>query len=341
MRRGTAQYSQATALAVGTAPPATNTSVCSIAFNDTIIPYSGYNVSLISSSGNAYPGWPQAWQLNGGLNGTVNISQGAPFWNGVIVYPQPIVAQPLNNGPQSIAGNLNMSGYNIVNVGSLGVGTVTPSWPIDVENGGINASGGYLFNGAAPVNHVLLGNGSYYVDSATIPASIISGMGDNYQTAQSNGAAQPQEPAYNFSTAFALSDNSGAATNVGLANSGVTAGTFTNPTLTVGADGRVTSATSEAAIPTIQKLQVTTGICSTANTVSYSSCSFAATWPVAFADANYAVTCTARTPNVPGLTAIWTEAETAAGFNIYLQNGTSNGAVAVTVAEVDCIGVHP
>ena len=34
--------------------------LCSIAFNDTIIPYSGYNVSLLSSSGNAYPGWPQA-----------------------------------------------------------------------------------------------------------------------------------------------------------------------------------------------------------------------------------------------------------------------------------------
>ena len=44
---------------------------CSIAFNDTIIPYSGYNVRCISSSGNAYPGWPQAWQLNGGFTGTV------------------------------------------------------------------------------------------------------------------------------------------------------------------------------------------------------------------------------------------------------------------------------
>ena len=52
--------------------PTVNDVPCTIAFNDTIIPYSGYNVSLISSNGNAYPGWPQAWQLNGGVSGTVN-----------------------------------------------------------------------------------------------------------------------------------------------------------------------------------------------------------------------------------------------------------------------------
>jgi hypothetical protein len=70
----------------GATIPTTNTSLCGIAFNDTIIPYSGYNVSLISSSGNAYPGWPQTWQLNGGPSGTVNISNGAPLWNGTVVY---------------------------------------------------------------------------------------------------------------------------------------------------------------------------------------------------------------------------------------------------------------
>jgi hypothetical protein len=65
--------------------PVINSSPCTIAFNDTIIPYSGYSVSLISSSGNAYPGWPQTWQLNGGSGGMVNISNGAPLWNGTII----------------------------------------------------------------------------------------------------------------------------------------------------------------------------------------------------------------------------------------------------------------
>jgi hypothetical protein len=39
----------------------------------------------------------------------------------------------------------------------------------------INATTGFQNNGAAALNHVLLGNGTDYVDSATIPYSIISG----------------------------------------------------------------------------------------------------------------------------------------------------------------------
>ncbi len=140
-----------------------NTSPCTIAFNDTIIPYSGYNVSLISSSGNAYPGWPQAWQLNGGLSGTVNISNGAPLWNGTIIYPQPILSQPLNHGPQSISGLLNMTGYNLLNMGALGVGTSTPACPVDVENGYINTNLGYLVNGGAgTTGQCLVSNGTFF-----------------------------------------------------------------------------------------------------------------------------------------------------------------------------------
>jgi hypothetical protein len=77
-----------TPVSSGETIPTINDVPCTIAFNDTIIPYSGYNVSLVSSSGNAYPGWPQTWQLNGGPSGTVNISNGAPLWNGMVVYPQ-------------------------------------------------------------------------------------------------------------------------------------------------------------------------------------------------------------------------------------------------------------
>ena len=109
-----------TPVTTGETIPTMNDVPCTIAFNDTIIPYSGYNVSLLSSSGNAYPGWPQAWQLNGGLSGTVNISNGAPLWNGTVIYPQPILSQPLNHGPQSISGLVNMTGYDLLNAGRTG-----------------------------------------------------------------------------------------------------------------------------------------------------------------------------------------------------------------------------
>jgi hypothetical protein len=74
-----------TPVTTSTMLPTVNVTPCNLAFSDTVIPYSGYNVSLTSSSGNAYPGWPQLWQLNGGMSGTVNISNGAPLWNGTVV----------------------------------------------------------------------------------------------------------------------------------------------------------------------------------------------------------------------------------------------------------------
>ena len=79
----------------------------------------------------------------------------------------------------------------------------------------------------------------------------------NYQFTQANGSVQPQEDALNFSSNFALSDDSaGQRTTIDLSNTSVGAGTYTK--LTVNTKGRVTSATflSSTDIPNINPSQV-------------------------------------------------------------------------------------
>lgn len=83
-------------------------------------------------------------------------------------------------------------------------------------------------------------------------------------------------------------------------------------------------------------------ICTT-GTSAFSQCSgtAAVTWPTAFADANYSVTCLGAGAMTGTVTQVWATNITASGFTLNLQNGDSNGAVASTFAQIDCIGVHP
>lgn len=99
-------YTQSVALVSGAALPSTNTTLCQVIANDSGWPTgTGYIVSMTTPAGNTQPGYPMQWQLLGAGN-VINLGLGLPLYNGVVIYPSPILSSPPNNAPQSISGPL-------------------------------------------------------------------------------------------------------------------------------------------------------------------------------------------------------------------------------------------
>jgi hypothetical protein len=115
-------YSQATGLSAGAALPASNTSTCSLRFNDELVPsFTKYNVSLKTQSGATVSGFPMFWQLFGGNAGVANVSNGYPLASNAAVYPFPIVSNPNGQSMQSINGPLNLNGFSLINANGTNV----------------------------------------------------------------------------------------------------------------------------------------------------------------------------------------------------------------------------
>lgn len=248
---GAATFTQSAPLTAGAAKPTTNTTVCQIVANDAGWPSgTGYTVGMTSPAGSTMPGYPMQWQLLGPGN-TINLGNGFPLYNGTVTYPIPILARPFNHAAQSISGPLYMTNYNLVQINNLGVGTSTPGFPVDVENGAINASGGFIYNGGAGVTSgqcLAADTDPFHTFRITVPC-IGSIPTTFYQTVQANGTPVAQQPVLNFSNNFTVTPATGK-TTVELITVG-TPGTYVSPSsMTFDAFGRETSITPSSAINT-------------------------------------------------------------------------------------------
>lgn len=207
-------YSQSTPLITGTAPPVSNTTLCQQVANDAGWPTgTGYNVSITDQAGNTLPGYPMMWQLLGPGN-TINLNQGLPLYNNTVTYPVPILARPYNHVGQSISGPLSLSGYNLTQLGLVGIGTSVPGWGVDAEAapnnpllGEINASKGYLIGGTGgSAGWCLASDGTLYDTAVQCVTSLPTLY---YQTVVSNGTtAAVQRPALDFGPLFTVTDAS-------------------------------------------------------------------------------------------------------------------------------------
>jgi len=290
---GAGTFTQSTPLTTGAAEPSTNTTVCQIVANDAGWPTgTGYQVSMTTPGGDTVPGYPQQWQLLG-PGQTINLGMGIPLYNGTVTYGSTIQARPYNHGAQSISGPLSMTGYSITQVSALGVGTSVPAWPIDVENGAVNTTGGYIYAGGQGVTTgqcLVAGSDAYktFVPGSCLPSALY------YQTVSEAGTSLPQQTTLNFDgTVVASNSTSPARTNVGLPAVG-TAGTYANPlSITTDAYGRVTAATAGSAVSrvcntngcyrisadgTIEQWGTATGCATTDN----ASCFVTVTFPYSF-----------------------------------------------------------
>jgi hypothetical protein len=246
------------------------------------------------------------------------------------------------NGIQIASANLS-DGSNLAKLNAANVFTGSPQ-TVNVLNATTVNSAGYLVGSSGgSAGQVLCSNGSSLNSLCTVYSPSNTPF---YQTVKSLSTSMTQRLALEFTGRFALTDSaSPSQTGVDLNGTG-TGGKAVTATA-AGAAGNCGFWTGAGDIgdsgvpcaPQIETISVPAGSTCTTSGASDAVCTFLVTWPAAFPNTNYTVTCTAGalTAGTVLIGPRWSN-KTTTGVTITIQNGTNDGALA-TNAPVDCTGI--
>jgi hypothetical protein len=330
-------FSQSSPLIAGAAPPTTNTSICQVHFNDELLPFNTlYYVTLTNVSGSPIAGYPQRWGLLGGAQGTINLSSGTPLFNGLVIYPPPILANPPVNAQQSINGPLSLNGFKL-----NGVASVNLSGNAAKTGTAMNVGSGQSFKSRNHAN-------SADLNMMFMDANDVLNLGD------AAGVAFLGPISFTFCI---LSDTgftreAAGILDLGNCSAGDKSGTLKLTTLT--ATGTVTGATVASTGNTTVggHLSVTGGVTNTGTGLQHvrqagcttaaagnAACNTTLNWPATWADTSYTVVCTLdgqgagndiRVMNFGSRTTTTTVVE--------LVNGPTNANA--STGTINCVGIH-
>ena len=185
-------------------------------------------------------------------------------------------------------------------------------------------------------------------DNLTFPNGLSLGGGTALATTNQTGTGSI---VLNTSPTIATPTINGASSGTGVQGSDaklLTAGTISGTSSPLCTDASAGATTSSCSIVTgatkVQALIITSGICTTGGAETKCT-SGPYSWPVAFADASYAVTCSAANPTGtgtnPGMYGPYPTSQTASQISVIIQSGSASAAGSVTTATIWCIGVHP
>jgi len=292
----------------------------------------------------------QIWSIDNITAGNLSLLSSANTWTGVNQWNN----SSIFNGPTNFNVGFTSTGPNFL----AGGGSLTGTWAGGpVFSGSPNFSGGFIattgsFSGQI-TSTVIAGTAPFVVASNTMVAALNSNFleGCDWASPCPIGTTAPNTGIFTTLTANTSFTLNGGTTQIGTQGNGtklLTASTVTGNSKFLCTDnvggGSATTANCPSIPVNVQNFTFCASGCNIAGTpcstsgASYAKCSTTINLPAPYTDANYAAVCQGVTSTqFPYIDSI---SKTSSSITVVTANGTSNGAMVSTWAEIDCVTSH-